>query len=290
MGPKKPPKNQGTPKIRAFKFVKAQTPPPQEPVESEDESPTGTTRRRERTTRRIITAAVAAKASAQKQSVISSETTPQIEPATINSDIEDTSPELTQPPPSKKVKKQAKDKPAVTVKKSTDAKPAKTNKATQQSSAKTIPKKVKATTTSQTKIAASAPKKSKSGKALVTKASVSNQAFEEEENVPSPTPPQDEVDDFASDDQANDGLPCDNQDLQQVLREEVEAPESPIKFGKRRKWITRKFSQEQDARIIEFVKENPIFYNKSTPVDETPTRDELLLEIEREMKIPGKYR
>ncbi len=237
-------------------------------------SPTGTTRRREWATCRIITASAAlsaAKATAKKQSESSSDTNPQIDAATINTDIEDTSPELPQPPPSKKVKKQAKDKPADTTQTSTDAKQKKTSKATQQSSAKTIKKKMKETPSSQPKISASAPKKSKSGKALVNKASVSNQAYEEEENVPSPTTPQDEVDDFASDDQADDGLPHDNQDVQQVLREEVEAPDSPVKFGRRRKWITRKFSQEQDARIIEIVRENPIFYNQSTPVDQTPT-------------------
>ncbi len=137
------------------------------------------------------------------------------------------------------------------------------------------------------KVSSTAPSKSKTGKQLKGKASVSNQPQEEEE-PPSPTPAQDELDDFASD-QENDDIDEADKELEAVLREEAAKPESPVVFGKRRKWINHKFNQEEDGRLIEFIKKHEIFYNKNrSDFKEDTSRDVLLLELQAEMKIPGK--
>ena len=293
MGPKKPLKTPGTPKIRAFKFIKPSKSTSKPHDESEDGSASDMSQRPSRSTRWIVTASAAKSARSkgkQKEPADSSaaQTTPLVLPPETDSDEEQTSPDLTQKPPTSK-KSKTTDK--VSTSQSNTSSSVGTKKKLQQESqpqsSKTVQPKKKASSKTKSKVSSTAPQKSKSGKQLKGKASVSNQPVEEEE-PPSPTPAQDELDDFASD-QENEDIDEADKELEAVLMEEAAKPDSPVVFGRRRKWINHKFNQDEDGRLIEFIKKHDIFYNKKrTDFKENPSRDVLMLELEAEMNIPGK--
>ena len=293
MGPKKPLKTPGTPKIRAFKFIQPSKATSKLQDESEDGSASDLSQRPSRATRRIMPEPAAKSARSkgkQKEPTdsTSAQTTPLIPPPETDSDEQPTLPDLTQQPPTKK---KTKKKDTVSTSQSDTSSSVSTKKKMlkepQPHSSKTVQRPKKDASKSQSKVPTSAPKKSKTGKPLKGKASVSNQPIEEEA-PPSPTPPQDEVDDFASDPE-NEDIDEADKELEAVLMEEASKPDSPIVFGRRRKWINHKFNQEEDGKLIEFIKKHEIFYNKNrTDFKENPSRDVLMLELEAEMKIPGK--